>query len=221
MMIVLLLISVVGFIIFMERTFFLHRGQIRSMAFLEGIKNLLRKRRLIEALTVCEETPGPLANIVKAALLHFQSPEDEMRRAVQEAALLEIPVLERRIGTIATIARIAPLVGLLGTVLAGVQILYRLNAAGVYADNADTTGFLAQALLSTAAGLAIGILAQTAYHFLLGRMRALVHDLEYAGHHLMQFILKDLAPGRSSGPADPSAPPAAAAAPPPPVQDPS
>src|SRR5579871_1518112 len=104
-------------VVFIERTLYLHRGQIRSTSFVNGIKNILAKRRLIEALTVCEETPGPVAAVVKAALLHASDDEAKMRFAVQEAALVEIPSLERRLGTIAAIAQVAPLVGLLGTLL--------------------------------------------------------------------------------------------------------
>ena len=191
MMGVLLLISIIGFVIFIERTLFLHRGQIRSMDFVDGIKNLLRKRRLIEALTVCEETPGPLANIVKSGLLHANRPETEMRQAIQEAALVEIPVLERRINTIAVIARISPLVGLLGTLIAAIQMLYAMNDAGAYANSAAFSGLLAQALISTAGGIGVGIVAQVAFYFLHGRVRALVHDIEFVGHNLMQFLLQE------------------------------
>src|SRR5690606_36926034 len=93
MMIVVLLMAVIGVVLFIERTLFFHRGQIRSTAFVDGIKNILAKRRLVEALTVCEETPGPVAAVVKAALLHARDDEVRLRYAVQEAALIEIPVL--------------------------------------------------------------------------------------------------------------------------------
>lgn len=189
---VLFLLSLIGFVIFVERTLFLHRGQIRSMDFVDGIKNLLRKHRLVEALTVCEETPGPLANIVKAALLNHEKPEAHLRGAIQEAAVLEIPLLERRVGTIAVIARISPLVGLFGTVVAAIQILYQLNAEGAYANSADYAGLLGQALITTATGIAIGITAQVAYNFLWGRVRALVHDIEFVGQHLLQFLIQEI-----------------------------
>ena len=104
-------------VVFVERALYLHRGQIRSTAFLGGIKNILAKRRLVEALTVCEETPGPVAAVVKAALLHADDDPDAMRFHVQEAAVVELPALERRIGAIGAIAQVAPLLGLLGTVL--------------------------------------------------------------------------------------------------------
>src|SRR5271157_6471426 len=117
MMWVLFGLGLVLVIVFSERALYLHRGQIRSTAFLSGIKNILAKRRLVEALTVCEETPGPVAAVVKAALLHADDDAEAMRFQVQEAAVVELRALERRIGAIGAIAQVAPLLGLLGTVL--------------------------------------------------------------------------------------------------------
>ena len=188
----LLLVSLFGFVIFMERTLFLHRGQIRTNDFLAGIKNLLRKQRLVEALTVCEETPGPVPGVVKAALLHHNEGEDEMRRAIQAAALVEIPSLERRIGSIAAIARIAPLLGLLGTIIGMIHSFHQLQIAGTYAHFGSLAGGLGEALVTTAVGIAIAIIALISHHFLQGRTRALVHDMEFAGHDILQFLLRDL-----------------------------
>lgn len=188
----LLLLSMVALILFVERALFLHRGQIRSTEFLMGIKNTLRKRRLVEALTLCEETPGPVANVVKAGLLHYEDDEDKMRFAIQEAALVEIPVLERRIGSIAAIAQAAPTLGLLGTVLGMITTFGHLQAQGPYVEMSMLAGGVWQALLTTAAGLAIAVPAHLAHHFLSGRVRALVNDMEWVGNETMQFLLKDL-----------------------------
>lgn len=192
MMWALLGLSILGFVFFVERTLFLHKGQIRSSAFLDGIKNLLRKRRVIEAITVCEETPGPIPKVVVAALRNYNRPEPEMRTAMREAALVEIPVLERRIGTIAAIAKVSPLLGLLGTVIAMLSGFNLMQDAGAYADAGIFAGQVAQALITTAAGLAISAMAYLAHHFLYGRVRALVHDMEWAANDIMQFLLRDL-----------------------------
>ncbi len=188
----LLALSLLAFILFIERTLYLHRGQIRSNEFIEGIKNLLRKRRLLEALTVCEETPGPLPIMMKAALLNYNQGEPRMRNSIQAAALVQIPLLERRIGTISAIARIAPLLGLLGTVIGMIKAFFNLQAAGAYAHQGILASGLGEALITTATGLCIAILAYLAYHFLHGRLRALVHDMEYVGNEIMQFLLYDL-----------------------------
>ncbi|MGF1484612.1 MAG: MotA/TolQ/ExbB proton channel family protein [Opitutales bacterium] len=188
----LLLLSLVGFVIFLERTLFLHRGQIRSQAFVDGIKSLTRKGRLNEALTLCEETPGPVAYVTKAALLHHDDAEDRMRSAIQAAALVEIPILERRVGTLGAIATVAPLIGLLGTVVAIFGAFQQLHDSEAYAATAAFSGQAAQALITTAAGLAIAVMAHLAQHFLSGRVRALVHDMEWVGNDMMQFLQRDL-----------------------------
>lgn len=188
----LLALSLFGFVFFVERTLFLHRGQIRTNAYLDGIKNLLRKRRLLEAITVSEETPGPVPKVVVAALRNYDRPEAEIRTAMREAALVEIPMLERRVGTIAAIAKISPILGLLGTVVAMLSAFFKMGEAGSYADASLFSSEVAKALITTAAGLAISAMAFLAHHFLHGRVRALVHDMEWAANDISQFLLRDL-----------------------------
>lgn len=190
MMWVLLAVSLFGFIVFIERTLFLHRGQIRTGQFLEGIRNLVKKGRRLEALTLCEDIPGPIPGIVKAILMQAGNDESRMRQAAEEAALVEIPILERRIGSIAAISRIAPLLGLLGTVLGMIQAFFGVSVSGTtgYPTFGLLLGGVGQALLSTAFGLMIAVMAYIAHHFLHGRVRALVHDMEYTGHVLIQFM---------------------------------
>ena len=162
----LLFISLLGFLLFVERSLFLHKGQIGTQDFLSGIKNLVRKKRLVEALTLSEDTPGPMA--------------------IQSAAIVEIPTLERRIGTIAALARVAPLLGFLGTLVAAFQALYSLESFN--GDSGVLSRLLAQALITSASGLAISVMAMLAYHFLSGRVRALVHDFEWVGHDIHEFL---------------------------------
>lgn len=186
---VLFTIGVIGITLTVERTLYLHRGQIRARDFIGGIKNILAKRRLVEALTVCEETPGPVAAITKAALLHAGDDAEAMRFQVQEAAVVELPALERRLGFLAAIAQVAPLVGLLGTVLGMISTFVAFNSD--YTKATALADGLWQALVSTAGGLAIAIPAHLAYHFLSGRVRAIVRDMEWAGNEIMRFLLTE------------------------------
>lgn len=191
---VLFVVSIFGFMVFAERALFLHRMQVRTQDFLAGIKNLLRKRRLVEALTVCEETPGPVAALTKAALLHYRESAQDIRLAIQSAALVEIPILERRVATLASIARIAPLLGLLGTVVAVIGA-FSINAGDpqlAYPNPASALAGLAQALVSTALGIAVAIMATVGHHFISGRIKVLVADMEYSGHDILQFLLRDI-----------------------------
>lgn len=208
---VLLGLSLLGMVFFIERALYLHRGQIRTAEFIEGIKTLARKRRMLEALTVCEETPGPVAAVVKAALLHHNEDEGRLRGAIQATALVEIPSLERRLGTLALIAKIAPLVGLLGTVTGFFNAFTKAQQAAPYENAADFSGYIAGALITSGSGLAIAIVAYAAYHFLHGRVRALVHDMEWVGNDMLQFFL--IEPPSSDAPAAATPEPPSVAAP--------
>lgn len=188
---VLAALAVLGLTLFVERVLYLHRGQIRAKAFIDGIKNILAKRRLVEALTVCEETPGPVAAVVKAALLHAGDSAEVMRYHVQEAAVMELPVLERRIGSIAAIAQVAPLVGILGTVLGMIATFLAFEKGGNYAMAAALSRGMWQALLATAGGLMLAIPAHLAHHFLSSRVRSIVRDVEWSGNEIMKYLLTE------------------------------
>jgi biopolymer transport protein ExbB len=188
---VVAVLALIGLMLFIERLLYLHRGQIRAKAFLDGIKNALAKRRLVEALTLCEETPGPVAAVVKAALLHATDSADQMRFHVQEAGIVELPALERRLGSIAAIAQVAPLVGLLGTVLGLIATFAAFEKGGNYAMAGALSAGMWQALITSAASLMLAIPAHLAYHFLSGRVRAIVRDVEWSGNEIMKYLLTE------------------------------
>lgn len=185
---VLLVVALFALVIFIERVLYLHRGQIRSTEFVNGIKNILAKGRLMEALTVCEETPGPVAAVVKAALLHANESDAKIRFEVQEAALVELPVLERRLGSLAALGQVIPLLGLFGTVLGMISTFQAFETGGDYAHAGALSVGMWQALLSLAASLAIAIPTNFAHHFLSGRVRALVRDMEWSANEIMKYL---------------------------------
>lgn len=198
MMPVLAGLALLAGILFVERLLFLHRGQIRAREFVDGIKNILAKRRLVEALTVCEETPGPVAAVVKAALLQAGAGADRLRFHVQEAAVMELPVLERRIGALGAIAQVAPLAGILGTVLGMAATFLAFEQGGNYAMASALSRGMWQALLSTAGGLMLGIPAHLAHHFLAARVRAIVRDMEWSGNEIMRYLLTEYPAGAAA-----------------------
>jgi biopolymer transport protein ExbB len=187
----LMILALMGLVLTFERAIFLHKGKIRAGEFLSGIKNLLSKRRLVEALTVCEETASPVANVVKAALVNFEETAETMRNAVEAAAIIEVPNLERRVNTLTLIAKVAPLLGLLGTAVGVYGAYSTVSVEGPYANVALFSEFIAQALLSTVVGLAIAVVAYLAHHFLSNRVDSLIHDMEWVGHDILQFMASD------------------------------
>lgn len=130
-----------------------------------------------------------MAAVVKAALLHADDSPEVMRFYVQEAAVVEIPALERRLGSIAAIAQAAPMVGLLGTILGMIATFYAFEHD--YATPSALSKGMWQALLATAASLMLAIPANLAYHFLSSRVRAIVRDVEWAGNEIMKYLLTD------------------------------
>ena len=163
----LLVLALSGLILFIERFLYLHRGHINKNKFLAGVKALVGKDRLVEALTLCEESPGPITSVVRAALLHFDEGQESIRRGIQGAALTEVPLLERRVGGIVLVANLAPFLGLIGTGVAALNAFQRLHETGPYVNSALFAGDVGQALVSTVAGLAIAALAIVGHHFII------------------------------------------------------
>ncbi|MBP3302471.1 MAG: MotA/TolQ/ExbB proton channel family protein [Opitutales bacterium] len=184
----LLVFGFIGFLVIVERSIYLHRGQINADAFVEGICTNLRNGRFNEALTVCEDSPGPIPRVVKAILLHSKEGEARMRISAEEAALLEIPALERRAGTIRALAKIAPLVGLAGTVFAILRAFLVMRASGHYANADVFSGDIASALAATGVGICLAIVFHLGYHFVCGRIRSITSDIERAAVGMISFI---------------------------------
>lgn len=199
MMWVLFGCSVVAVSVFLERLFHLHRARIGSSDFLEGIYNILRRRNIVEAVSICEETPGPEAHIVRAAILHYDETSENIRKAVQEAGLAEIPRLERNLNLLYTVSKIAPLLGLLGTVLGMLQTLAIIEQRSPLVHAGDLSGGLWQALLSTAVGLAVAIPAYAGHNFLMGRVDVILQDMERTAAEIVMF-LASLDKGENGGP---------------------
>lgn len=184
----LLAIGFVGLLFIVERVIYLHRGQIRAAAFVEGVCSNLRNGRFLEALTVCEESPGPVPRVVKAILLHSKEGEARMRVAAEEAALLEIPVLERRAGTILALAKLAPLIGLAGTVFAILRAFLAMRSAGHYASADVFSGEIASALAATGVGLCLAVIFHFGHHFVRGRIRSIASDIERSAVSMIRFL---------------------------------
>lgn len=184
----ILVASLVAFAIFVERAFHLHRAQIKTDDFLKGITTILKTKRIAEAVSICDETPGPVSHVVRAAVLHHDRDRATIRQAIGDAGLAEIPRLEKNMNILATVAHIAPLLGLLGTVWGMMRTLLviKQNALPVHAE--DLTGGMWQALVTTAAGLIVAILSYTAYNFLVGRVQSILIELERAANEILAFL---------------------------------
>ncbi len=130
----ILLAAAVALATFIERVLYCHRSQINSAEFLNGVRTVLKRDNVVEAISICDATPGPVARIVKTAILNRDRGRERVREAVEEAGLTEVPRLEEKLNLLATIAQIAPLLGLLGTIIGFMEIFSKVQEAGLYAN---------------------------------------------------------------------------------------
>ncbi len=180
--------SLIAATVFLKKLFDLHRAQIKWEDFLKGIFNILNRRNIVEAVSICEETPGPVASIVRTAILHHDEDADDIRRAIEEAGLSEVPRLESSLTLLATLAQITPLMGLLGTVMGMMQALLAIQARAPLVHSGDLMAGLWQALISTGAGLAVAIPVYAGYNFLVSRVSSIVLDMERAAVETLAFL---------------------------------
>src|SRR5512143_2583828 len=130
---VILLISAVAIVVFIERFLHCHRAQINSTEFLNGVRTVLKRNNVVEALSICDATPGPVARLVRTAVLNRDEGRERVREALEEAGSVEVPRLEERLNLLATIAQISPLIGLLGTVLGFMEVFMAMQQEGLHA----------------------------------------------------------------------------------------
>ena len=184
----LLVCGLFATLVFLERLFNLHRAQIAADDFLKGVYNILNRDNPVEAAAICEEAPGPVARLALAAVLHHDDTLENIGRAIEDAGLEEIPRMERGLGWLATLARITPLIGLLGTVLGLMDMLLAANRNAPLVQSADLTGGLWSALAATALSLVIAILAYAGYNLLVSRVESILLDMERSASALLNFM---------------------------------
>src|SRR5438046_742490 len=143
----ILFISAVGVIVVIERFLHFHTAQINSTEFLNGVRTVLKRDNVVEALSICDATPGPVARLVKTAILNRDHGRERVREALEDAGRVEVPRLEEKLNLLATIAQLTPLVGLLGTVLGFIRIFAAMQQEGLNAHVGQLSPGIWQALV--------------------------------------------------------------------------
>lgn len=151
----------------------------------------IKNNRIKESIDLCDNNRSPVAKILKAGILKFGASREEMKESIEDASLFEIPKLESRLAALATIAHVSPLLGLLGTVTGMIACFYtiQVHAASMNpVTPADLTGGMAQALLTTMAGLMVAIVVYVAYNYFIDRVHRFVLEMERAATELVNFM---------------------------------
>lgn len=183
--------AAVALVTFFERVLYCHRAQINSTEFLNGVRNVLKRDNVVEAISICDATPGPVARLVKTAILNRDKSRERVREAVEEAGLTEVPLLEERLNLLATIAQIAPLLGLLGTVIGFMEIFQQLQDSGLYANVERLSRGIWQALICAAAGIGVAIPIHAGYNYLVSRINKIVLDMERAAGEIVNIVTEN------------------------------
>jgi biopolymer transport protein ExbB len=187
----ILIAAATAFVVFVERVLVCHRSQINSAEFLNGVRNVLKRDNVVEAISICDATPGPVARIVKTAILNRDKGRERVREAVEEAGFTEVPVLEERLNLLATIAQIAPLLGLLGTILGFIDVFRQLQADGLYANIENMAKGVWPALICAGAGIAVAIPVHAGYNYLVSRINKIALDMERAAGEIVNIVTEN------------------------------
>ena len=185
---IILLCSVVALGVFFERLLFLHKSSIRVGELLGGLSLLIRNGRTEEALGECSATPGPVARVLQAALLQPGEDRETLKSIVRDAALLEIPKLERSLPVLASLTYVTPMVGLLGTVLGLLDAFVVVSSQGGYPTATELSRGAYESLLNAAAGLAVAIPAYLGHGYLAARANDIIQDMERAGIEIVNLL---------------------------------
>ena len=185
-MYVLFFFSIVAGAIIIERAWVLHSAKIKVNEFLAKLrKALIVNKSLRDAIKICEQYKGPLAAIMKAGLLKYGQPREDIEKTIETAALHEIARLEKRLIVLASIANVSPLLGFFGTVSGMIKSFDALAEQGLSNPGAVAAG-ISEALITTAGGLAVAILVQLFYNFFMNSINNSVRDIETSTNMLLE-----------------------------------
>ncbi len=184
--------SLIGFTIFIERLIHLHQSEVDTNGFIIKIRESIKEKNLIEAIETCESTKGTIANIIKAGLLKHTRGRDQIESSMEVAGLIEIAHLERNTKILSIIANIAPLIGLLGTVLGFIQAFSEMRMSGLVDISATRIGeAMEYALVTTAAGLAVAIPAMVGYNYIVSRIEGFVLEMQTTSSEIVDLLLQN------------------------------
>lgn len=200
-MLFIFIASVIAVAIIIDRILVIRKSKSNIPQFLVRIRGLLKKKDIDGALNYCMEERTPAANIVKKGLKKYNFGHERVKEAIESAGKQEITKLEKGLSILATISGVAPLLGFLGTVTGMISAFMRIEDLQGAANPSDLAGGIWEALLTTAFGLAVGIIAYTFYNYLVNAISKLVLDMEIVSNDVVDIIeeVRGDQPQRPSG----------------------
>ena len=187
-MVFILLCSLVAAVIIIERLIYLRRIRIDEEKMINRLKVTLEQGHYNEALSICDNHPSPITNLMKVGIEHRTHPTHTIREAILDAASLETPKLERYLSALGTVAHISPLLGLLGTVTGNIKAFGVLGQFGAIGDPGLLAKGISEALITTAAGIIVSIPAIIFYNYLVNKVNHIILQMENRVNELVLVL---------------------------------
>lgn len=175
---VIMALSVVGAAIIIERILYFRRISVDEDKLFQRIKASVEKGHFDEAMSICDNNLSPLSALIKVGIEHRDYPELAQKEVLKDAANQEVPKLERNVSALGTIAHIAPLLGLLGTVTGTMQAFGVLGRFGAVADPSILAKGVSEALVTTVAGIVVAVPAVIFYNYLVTKVNLILIRME-------------------------------------------
>ena len=187
-MIVLGVLSVVCFYILFERNYMIRKAGKEDPMFMERIKDYIHSGEIKAAINYCRTINTPSARMIEKGISRLGRPINDVQVAIENVGNIEVAKLEKGLTVMATISGGAPMLGFLGTVTGMVRAFYNMASAGTSADITTLSGGIYEALVTTVAGLVVGIIALFAYNYLVARVDGVVNQLEAKTMEFMDLL---------------------------------
>ena len=203
---IILTCSVLALAIIVERAVNLRKGKIISTAFIEEIKKYWYRRETERAIQACREYEISFSRVLRAGLLRFDHGIDAVEKAIESAGQHEAAVLRRNLMMLGFLANIAPMLGLLGTVLGLTNSFDVISSSGLAGNPGEVAKGVSEALITTVFGLMVGIPTLAAYHYFKRKVEVRVLEMEEVSLALIDDLVnEDYQPGASPANARPKA----------------
>ncbi|MGE0089237.1 MAG: MotA/TolQ/ExbB proton channel family protein [Bacteroidales bacterium] len=187
-MIPIVLLSFVAIYIFFERFFAIKKASETDINFMNRIKDYIHDDKIESALALCQSTNSPVARMIEKGLQRIGRPLNDINTAIENVGNLEISKLEKNLPTLASVAGAAPMIGFLGTVMGMVKAFYTMSMKGNNIVVSDLADGIYTAMVTTVAGLIVGILAYLAYNALVVKVEKVVFQLEANTSEFMDLL---------------------------------
>ena len=188
LMIPIVIFSFVAIGIFIERLLVLRKSRINLNAFLLKLRQQIVNKDMDSALSLCSNTDSPISRVLEIGIKKHTQSRSEIKDAIESAGRAEIYQLEKGFGALATLAGVAPLTGFLGTVTGMIRAFMRIQELGGNVNATVLAGGIWEALITTAAGLVVGILTLLAYNYLVSRVEHSVFEMELSSSNLLELL---------------------------------